>query len=163
MHLSSNFKKKIVIYFIIFVTVFILDQATKYLALLDIGLNNTKPFIPHVVHFTIVKNTGGAFSILNEYPICFKIIGLINVFIFSYLTFCPTVNLSNLMRIGSVCILGGTLGNLIDRFLRNGVIDFLDLELFKFAIFNLADVFIDVGVVLILIGWVSSKRVVSCK
>lgn len=135
-----------------------LDQITKYFVLKEIGLGNAKPFIPGLFYFTVVKNTGGAFSILNEYPICFKIIGLINMFIFSYLAFCPTVSFGNLIRLGSACILGGTLGNLIDRFLRDGVVDFLDLELFKFAIFNLADVFIDIGVILILFGWYLSKK-----
>lgn len=153
MHYSKNFKRTLIVSILIFLFIFALDQLTKSVVLKEIGLYNVRSFIPGLFHFTVVKNTGGAFSILNEYSICFKIIGLINMFIFSYLAFCPTVALNSLIRIGSACILGGTLGNLIDRFFRNGVVDFIDFEPFKFAVFNLADIFIDIGVILILIGW----------
>ena len=110
-----------------------------------------------MINFTVVQNTGGAFSIFSEYPIYFKIIGTVNVLIFSYLAFCPTVALNILTKLGCVSILGGTVGNLIDRFLAGAVTDFLDLQIISFAIFNLADVFIDIGVVLILIGWLYKK------
>ena len=124
----------------------------------DIGLNNTKGFIPGVINFNVVQNTGGAFSIFKQYPSCFKIIGVINIFIFSYLAFCPTVAFNTLMKTGCACVLGGSVGNLIDRFLQGGVVDFLDLQLFNFAVFNLADVFIDIGVGLVLIGWYISRK-----
>ncbi len=158
MKLSEDFKKKFVLNFFIFFSIVIFDQLTKKMLLFDIGLNNTKPFIPGLVQFTVVQNTGGAFSILKQYPFLFQLLGVINVLIFSYLTFCPTVPLNNIVKIGCACILGGTAGNLIDRFVHNGVIDFFDLQIFNFAVFNLADVSIDIGVVLIIIGWVVLKK-----
>ena len=91
--------------FFIFFLIVIFDQLTKKYLLFDIGLNNSKPFIPGLVQFTVVQNTGGAFRIVH-----------------------------------------------------GGVIDFFDLQLFNFAVFNLADVFIDIGVVLIVIGWFISKK-----
>lgn len=144
--------------FFIFFSIVIFDQLTKKYLLFDIGLNNSKPFIPGLVQFTVVQNTGGAFSILKQYPLIFQLLGVINFLIFSCLVFCPAVSLNNIVKIGCACVLGGTTGNLIDRIVHGGVIDFFDLQLFNFAVFNLADVFIDIGVVLIIIGWFISKK-----
>ena len=163
MYYSANLKKKLLISFVVFILIVLLDQLTKRFMINDIGLNNSKPFIPGIMEFMVVQNTGGAFSIFKEYPIYFQIIGLVNVLIFSYLAFCPTKAFNTITKLGCVCILGGTVGNLIDRFLLSGVIDFLDLQLFNFAVFNLADVFIDIGVVLIIIGWIlSGKKNIQC-
>ena len=158
MKLSEDYKKSVLLNFFIFFLIVIFDQLTKRILLFDIGLNNSKPFIPGIVQFTIVQNTGGAFSILKQYPLFFQILGVINVLIFSYLAFCPVVALSNVVKTGCACVLGGTVGNLIDRLVHSGVIDFFDLQIFNFAVFNLADVFIDIGVVLIIIGWFLTKN-----
>ncbi len=127
MKLSEDYKKNTVINFFIFFLIIIFDQLTKKMLLFDIGLNNSKPFIPGIVKFTMVQNTGGAFSILKQYPLFFQLLGVVNILIFSYLAFCPKVTLNNLIKVGCACILGGTAGNLIDRFVHNGVIDFFDL------------------------------------
>ena len=153
-----SFKRKLAFCFFLFIIIVLLDQIIKRVLLSDIGLNNSKQFIPGIIQFTVVKNTGGAFSIFKQYPICFQIIGIINVLVFSYLAFCPTVSLNFLTKIGCTCVLGGTVGNLIDRCLKGAVIDFLDLQLFNFAIFNVADIFINIGVGLILLGWYLDNR-----
>ena len=155
---SPDFKKKLLTYFIVFISIFFLDQFTKICMLHNIGLNNSSEFLSKILKLTVVQNTGGAFSIFKQYPIYFKIIGLANILIFSYLTFCPTVSFNNIIKIGCACVLGGTAGNLIDRFFRGGVIDFLDLQFVHFAVFNFADVFINIGVGLILIGWFLTKN-----
>ncbi len=158
MKLSEDYKNKFLLNLLIFFSIVIFDQLTKKYLLFDIGLNNSKPFIPGLVKFTVVQNTGGAFSILKQYPIIFQLLGVINFLIFSYLAFCPVVALNNVIKTGCACVLGGTTGNLIDRIVHSGVIDFFDLQLFNFAVFNLADVFIDIGVMLIIIGWFLSKN-----
>ncbi len=158
MKLSEDYKKNCLLNLFLFFLIIIFDQLTKKYLLFDIGLNNSKPFIPGIVKFTVLQNTGGAFSILKQYPGFFQLLGTVNILIFSYLTFCPKVTLNDVVKTGCACILGGTTGNLIDRFIHNGVIDFFDLQLFNFAVFNLADVFIDIGVVLILIGWFMAKK-----
>lgn len=149
-----GFKRKLVFCFFLFITIVFLDQIIKRVLLSDIGLNNSKQFIPGIMQLTVVKNTGGAFSILREYPVVFKVIGIVNVLIFSYLAFCPTVALNGVVKSGCACILGGTVSNLIDRFLQGGVIDFFNFQFVDFAVFNIADIFIDIGVVLILVGWI---------
>lgn len=148
-------------WFYIFLTfiVFALDQISKKYVLSHVGIGNVSSFIPGIVRFTVVENAGGAFSILKNYPIVFKIIGVINVLIFSYLAWCPTVVHNKIMKAGCALVLGGTLGNLTDRFLSGAVVDFFDLEFINFAIFNLSDIFIDIGVIMILVGWyLSSKK-----
>jgi len=150
-------KHNLFFYTLLCILIILADQVTKQFMYHEIGLGNTKAFLPGFIQFTVVQNTGGAFSIFKQYPVYFKIIGLINIVLFSYLITCSNIKLDQITRVGFVCILGGTTGNLIDRFLVSGVIDFLELQLFDFAIFNLADIFIDTGVVLVLIGWVFSK------
>ena len=158
MHLSNNLKKTLLYCFLIVCLIVIVDQITKIILLSSIGLTNQKESIPKILQLTVVQNTGGAFSIFKQYPWFFKIVGLVNVLIFLYLTFCPTVQVNNIVRSGFACVLGGTLGNLIDRFFKTGVIDFIDLQFIDFAVFNFADIFIDVGVILILIGWFMNSK-----
>ncbi len=146
-----------IINLIILILIVIIDQFTKNYLLSIIGLNNIREFIPGIIQFNLVQNTGGAFSIFRQYPIYFKIIGLVNVFLFSYLCFCSTVKFNKIIKTGCVFVLGGTIGNLIDRFIKGGVVDFLDFQFISFAVFNFADVFIDIGVVLILVGWIRKK------
>lgn len=146
-------RKKLLLYLLVFLFVVVLDQLVKNLLLSRVGLNQGREFIPGIIQFSVVQNTGGAFSIFSNCPVFFQIIGVINVIIFSYLTFFPSDRFNEIIKLGCACILGGTGGNLIDRFLRGGVVDYLDLQLFDFAVFNLADVFINIGVILILIGW----------
>lgn len=154
----ASIRRKYLLYLFVAIIIFLLDQVTKNIVVDYIGCGKTKPFIPGVINFTLLQNTGGAFSILKDYPFLFKVIGVINVIIFSYLAFCPTVHFSNIIKLGSAFILGGTFGNLFDRFRNNAVTDFIDIQLFEFAVFNLADVFIDIGVILILYGWLFSKK-----
>ena len=138
--------------------IIIIDQFLKWVMLTKIGLNNGASFLPGFMQFLVVKNTGGAFSIFNQYPIFFKLVGIINVFIFSYLALCPTITFNDFIKTGCACVLGGTFSNLIDRFLQSGVVDYLDFQFFNFAVFNVSDVFIDLGVILILVGWYTSKK-----
>lgn len=153
MDFSDNLRKDFIRNLIVLTFIVLVDQLSKRVLFNDIGLNNTKEFLPGLINFTVVLNTGGAFSVFKEYPVYFKAIGIINLLIFSYLAFCPTVYFNKITKTGCLFILGGTIGNLTDRFITGGVIDFLDLQFINFAIFNLADVFIDIGVILILIGW----------
>ena len=154
-------KKNVLIYFAVFVLSVIVDQLIKRFLIGNIGLNNSREFIPGLINLTVVQNTGGAFSILNQHPSCFKIIGLANVVIFSFLTFCPTAAFNLCIKTGCAFVLGGSLGNLIDRLTYGSVIDFIEPVFVNFAIFNMADVFINAGVALILIGWIRNSNKIN--
>lgn len=147
----QRYFKTAILYFFLLSILFSLDQGFKNFVLEKIGFQNSALFIPGIASFYVVKNTGGAFSIFSKYPTLFQIIGLFNFLIFFYLIFYPKVKLNTISKIGSTFILSGICGNLFDRFTRGAVIDFIDLDFVSFAVFNLADVFIDVGIILILV------------
>ena len=151
-------KKNLFLYLGIFMLTVMIDQMIKRFLVGSIGLNNSREFIPGLINLTVVQNSGGAFSILNQYPLCFKIIGFVNVVIFSFLTFYPTAAFNLCIKTGCAFVLGGSLGNLIDRLQYGSVIDFIEPVFTKFAIFNMADVFINAGVILILIGWIRNPN-----
>ena len=131
----------------------LIDQISKYYVLTKIGLGNNLVICKDFLRIYVVQNTGGAFSLFDQFPVFFKVFGIFNVLIFLYLVFNQSLKLNNFVRVGCTFILSGTFGNLIDRFYRNGVVDFIDLMFVNFAVFNIADIFIDMGVVLIIIGW----------
>lgn len=141
--------KKLYIFMFIFVFV---DQITKGLVDLNIGLNQSISLIPNFFSLTYVHNTGAAFSMFEGARWIFVIIAIIflNV-IFQF--FIKNKNLSKKDIIIYALLLAGIIGNLIDRVLYGYVIDFLDFTIFgyDFAIFNLADTFIVISIILILI------------
>lgn len=142
----------------IFSFVVLIDQISKRYLLSSVGLGNSKEALPGIAQFTIATNTGGAFSLLSEYPFFFIAIAIINMFVFSYFAFCPTVKYRSSIKMGCSFVLGGILGNLIDRISFGAVIDFIDLQFINFAIFNIADIAINIGVILIVVGWFLEEK-----
>lgn len=138
---------------IIFVIIFVLiDIISKYLVVRSIGLNEAIILIKNFLNITYVRNTGVAFSMLphNRYLVLvvslFIIIGII------YYLYKNKVN-NRLEEIGYALILGGAISNFIDRLVHGYVIDFIDVKIFNYdyPIFNLADTFIVMGVILLVI------------
>jgi signal peptidase II len=128
----------------------ILDQLSKYLVVQNFRLGQSLPLLPGVFHFTYVTNTGAAFSLFQggawlRWLSLFVSLGLIALAWFG-----PKLN--RFEQLGYGFILGGALGNGIDRFVSGAVVDFLDFRLIKFPVFNLADTFINVGIICLLIA-----------
>jgi len=139
------------IYLLIFIfTLF--DQISKGLINLYMDLSQSINIIPNFFSLTYVHNEGAAFSMLIGARWFFVIIAIIflNV-IFQY--FIKNKELKTKEIIIYSMLLSGILGNLIDRILYGYVIDFLDFNIFgyNFAIFNLADTYIVVSIILIII------------
>jgi signal peptidase II len=142
----------------IMVGVLILDQFTKYLAwtyLLEIG---SMPLILNIFHLTYVENTGAAFSLLSGKTSFFVLVTVIALAASLYVFF-RIEQKWVLLRVGLALVMGGALGNLIDRIRLGFVIDFLDLRIWP--VFNIADCAIVVGVVLI--AWVLCRNDISFK
>jgi len=142
-------KKKI--YYLIF-GILLIDQLLKYLITSKMVLSETLYLIPNFFYLTYVKNTGGAWSILDTVPYLLIIINLLffigaNYYIYRKKSF------SFLESIYFGLILGGVLGNLIDRVFLRGVIDYIGLQFgsYHYPVFNFADIAIVVGVFLIII------------
>lgn len=133
--------------FIIVASILFLDQFTKFLLIRNLSLNQSIPIIKNFFYFTLTHNRGAAFGILNNYVPLFIITSLITIaLLFMSLKKNKTKKI-NLYSLSLSLILGGALGNLIDRVSLGYVIDFLDLRIWP--VFNLADSAITVGAVLL--------------
>ena len=139
--------KKLFIYTIIFVFI---DQISKGLINIGMNLNQSIEIIPNFLNLTYVHNTGAAFSIF-EGAKWFFIITAIIVLNIIYIFFIKDKELKNSEIVIYSLLISGIIGNLIDRVVFGYVIDFIDVNIFNFAIFNLADSFIVIAVVLLLI------------
>ena len=139
--------KKLFIYTIIFVFI---DQLSKGLINIGMNLNQSIEIIPNFLNLTYVHNTGAAFSIF-EGAKWFFIITAIIVLNIIYIFFIKDKELKKSEIVIYSLLISGIIGNLIDRVVFGYVIDFIDVNIFNFAIFNLADSFIVIAVILLLI------------
>ena len=135
------------IYAIVSALVLILDQAvklwtTKNIVPMAIG-DECVELIPGVLHMTNVQNTGAAFSILANAK--WLLIGVSALFIIVIIVLINTeIIRTKFGRWTSVLVAAGALGNCIDRVLFGYVVDMFEFEIFSFAVFNVADIFITV-------------------
>lgn len=130
---------------------FFLDQLTKYWVMQTFSLGQTLPLIPGIFHFTYVTNTGAAFSLLSGKVEWLRWLSLgVSLVLIAIAAFGPALSLWD--QLGYGLILGGAIGNGIDRFVLGYVVDFLDFRLINFAVFNMADSFISIGIVCLLIA-----------
>ena len=140
-------KKNIFIFSTALVIVF-LDQLTKYLIKQNFQLNQSIPIIKNIFHFTYITNTGSAFGLfrgLNVFFILFSIVVIIAIFY--YLK--RIVKKERLLQFAIGLLLGGTIGNLIDRLFYGAVIDFIDFRVWP--VFNVADSAVTISVILLII------------
>ncbi|MBW4645242.1 MAG: lipoprotein signal peptidase [Goleter apudmare HA4340-LM2] len=130
---------------------FFIDQLTKYLIVQNFKLGQTLPLLPDIFHLTYVTNTGAAFSLLSGKVEWLRWLSLGVSLVLIGLALFGSV-LSFWDQLGYGLILGGAMGNGIDRFILGYVVDFLDFRLINFAVFNMADSFISIGIVCLLIA-----------
>lgn len=129
------------------IAVTILDQVIKWFVQGHMELGESIPLISHVFHLTYIMNPGAAFGIL-EYQHTF-FIGIVVILFAAYLIMRRRIPKNPVyFPIGIGMVLGGALGNAIDRVRYQGVVDFFDFRVWP--IFNVADIAICVGMALIL-------------
>ena len=127
------------------------DQLTKICAAANLKDISTLPIIENVFHFTYVENRGAAFGMLANHRWVFMILSVVGIAaIFVYLT--VTKPKSWWMRLALCFIVGGGIGNMIDRVARGYVIDFIDCRFIDFYVFNVADSFVCVGCAMFIIA-----------
>ena len=114
--------------------------------------------IDNFFNITYVRNNGAAWSILSGNTMLLIMISLIALFLI-YFWFIKDKELNKWENIGYGLLIGGTLGNLFDRIVYGYVIDYLDFKIFNynFPIFNLADMCIVIGVILICINLIGGE------
>lgn len=121
-----------------------LDQLVKFLVRSNIGLGESVPFLPHVLQFTYVQNTGAAFSLLEEHTWVLTLISLGASILLAVLLLKKVFPHPFAMTCLSV-VLAGAVGNLIDRALQGYVVDMFHVLFMEFAVFNVADICVVVG------------------
>ena len=126
----------------VFFTVLLLDQFTKFLALHRLG-HSSIPVIPQFFHLTLVHNTGIAFGIFRQHPQILLVLITLSL-IFLFIWGWRKNDLPPTQRIALALILGGAVGNWIDRVRFGAVIDFLDFRVWP--VFNVADSAITLGI-----------------
>ena len=131
------------------------DQYTKNI----INLNYTSLINKDLIIFSIdyVKNYGAAFNIFSGSRILLSTVSIIITFLLVYLILYKK-NISNLNLFSYSFILGGTIGNGIDRIIKGYVIDFINLNFINFAVFNIADISINIGLIFLIYGLIKYKR-----
>ena len=147
MNKPINISKIYVLSFSILIA--IIDQYSKYLASRGLSSGQVKTFIPHVLQFRLAINYGAAFSLFSNLS---GLLGLLSITFSTILIFyiIKSSNLIAIKAIGLSFLLGGSLGNCIDRLLRGYVYDFIELIPINFPIFNLADISINIGILCII-------------
>ena len=122
----------------------LLDQLTKQLAVAYLRPIDTFPIIPDALHLTYVTNYGAAFGMLADHRWIFLAVSTIAIVLLAaYLYYRRDEH--PLLCTALSFIVGGGIGNMIDRTLMGYVVDFVDFRLINFAVFNVADIFVCVG------------------
>lgn len=129
----------------------LLDQASKASAQAFLQGHPSQPIIKGVLHFTYIQNTGAAFGMLRDSGFLLSAISL--VFLLAVVLFGATTPLSSRgMRLALGAGIGGAVSNLIDRFTKGYVVDFIDFRVWP--VFNLADIAIVLGLGLLCVRFV---------
>ena len=149
----KNYNKNIYIDFIVILSIFLLDRISKlYIIYLDEKLGNSEIYFSKFFNIQLIWNDGIAFGLLafNEniyYNALTGIIVLVTLVVFFFM-----IRTKGIEKYCFIMILGGSLGNLFDRLYYSAVPDFIDLHYqnFHWFIFNVADIFITSGVLLLI-------------
>jgi signal peptidase II len=137
------------VYWLLFAVLVVGDQALKSYVTLNIAPMSVHDFIPGLLSITHITNTGAAWSMLEGKMMFFYLVTIIAVVVLAYL-FIKADKKDYLYRFSLIFLLAGTVGNAIDRFTRHFVVDMFNLDFINFPIFNLADTYITIGVILII-------------
>ena len=135
------------------------DQVTKVIAVAALDDGRTHPVIDGVLHWTLQRNPGAAFGIFRRAPVLFTVLAI--VIVIAILVAAPKVR-DRLNGVALGLVLGGAMGNLIDRLFRppgpfrGRVIDFIDLRVWP--TFNVADMAVVIGAILLAIASIRSDR-----
>jgi signal peptidase II len=146
-------EKIMLIWLIIIAGVVFLDQLTKWLTVINLDLRESITVIDGFFSFTYVQNKGAAFSMLSNHRWVFMTISTVAIVALSIYLWKKRKD-SKLLGVALSFIIGGGIGNMVDRTILGYVIDFLDFIIGRdanghpihFAIFNIADTFVCVGV-----------------
>ena len=155
-------KKKIFWNFFFILTVFLLDRVTK-ISIINLLEKSDKTNIPitNFLSFNLIWNEGIAFGLFSfDQKLYYNFLTIIIILV-TIIIFLMIIKTKGLEKIAFMMIFGGSLGNIFDRLVYASVPDFIDLHFnnFNWFIFNVADIFISIGVVLLIILEFFKKKI----
>jgi signal peptidase II len=140
-----------VILWIVAALVFVVDRWTKSLIAAHFFPGQSAIVVPHLLWWTYVQNTHGAFGMFGSQPVLLIGLALVVLALFAY-AFRDAVRSSLLVRIAFGGIVGGAAGNIVDRMQHQYVTDFIDFKNIWPNVFNAADSCITVGVIVLILA-----------
>ena len=142
--------------FVISITVILIDQLSKFWIVQAIGRNKAVTLIPHVINIRLVRNTGAAFSLLENST---NFLGILSFLVSTglILWIWRSKKMPIMKGLGFSFLLGGCIGNGLDRWLLGYVNDFIELIPINFPIFNAADIAINLALICLIIDNISKQ------
>ena len=157
MNLFKPRREKIIVYSFY---ILLIDQISKFIIFTTLDFGGSKNIIPNLLNFTLVKNKGAAFSLFNNSIILLTIISILaSLLLITIILKSPPKSYWN--SIGLAYLLGGTVGNGIDRLFKGYVIDFIELIPIDFPIFNVADISINIAIICFIIDTTKDKSIIK--
>ena len=159
--MGNNMLKKNIFYFFLILFIFILDRISKlWIISIFNSENNLEIKISSFINLNLIWNKGIAFGLFSygekfEYNLLTGLIIIIIVIVFWMI-----IKTKGFEKYGFLMILGGALGNIFDRLYYSAVPDFIDIyyKNFHWFVFNVADIFITVGVLMLIINEITIKN-----
>lgn len=141
------------------VIVFLLDIMTKLVVEIQLKGLDTIALWQNVFHLTYVENRGIAFGMFSGQRMAFILVTAVVLGLLALIyTKTPQAERTRWLKYGVALVYGGACGNLIERMAKGYVVDFLDFRLIHFPVFNVADIAVCVGAVLLVIHFLISER-----
>ncbi|UCE27968.1 MAG: signal peptidase II [Candidatus Coatesbacteria bacterium] len=130
---------------VLMLAILVADQVTKYLVVRYVRFGDRVPVIDGIINLVYSRNTGGAFSLFPDKPVLFLVLSIAALALLGYLYFKLEGKLW--AKLSAVAIMGGALGNLVDRLHYGQVVDFIDVHFgtWHWYVFNVADAAISIG------------------
>ena len=152
---EMNTKKKIKLYIIPILCIGLLvalDQITKFIVRTSFALYESHPLIKNVFHLTYIQNTGIAWGMFKNGRTIFLILTILVLLICAcFYAKIPESKRFTPIRVCLVILVSGAIGNMIDRISLHYVVDFFDFRLIHFPVFNVADIYVVVSMIVLIL------------
>ena len=145
MNTNLSKKKKIflLVDFLMIILLVLLDQFTKYLACEYLQDKPAFKIIDGILELNFLKNSGAAFGIGVDHRVVLLVLTVFALICAVWLLLFSEIKFSS--KVALAFVVGGGLGNLVDRMFRGFVVDYIDLRFLHFAVFNFADICVSLG------------------
>ena len=140
----------------------VIDQIIKILTIKAIPLYGAVPFVPGVLGLTYIRNTGAAWSMFNEHTWLLTVVSLVVIVVIIWLLASRKTIPGAMGRWSLAVLLGGAVGNCIDRIRLGYVVDMFQAQFIDFPVFNFADICITLGGIVfclyVIFAWVVGEK-----